>query len=71
VSHGSCSVSPASTSRPQTPMLVSGRSRDWLHKLRYPEEKTTDIVLALVEAVSNACEHMPIPQEILGEPTAW
>lgn len=44
---------------PQTPMLVSGRSRDWPHTLRYPEEKTTDIVLALVEAVSNACEHMP------------
>jgi anti-sigma regulatory factor (Ser/Thr protein kinase) len=38
-------------------MLVGGSFSDWLHELGWPQRERTDIVLALDEAVSNACEH--------------
>jgi anti-sigma regulatory factor (Ser/Thr protein kinase) len=38
-------------------MLVRGSFSDWLHELGWPQRESTDIVLALGEAVSNACEH--------------
>jgi anti-sigma regulatory factor (Ser/Thr protein kinase) len=38
-------------------MLVGGSFSDWLHELGWPEWESTDIVRALGEAVSNACEH--------------
>jgi serine/threonine-protein kinase RsbW len=40
-----------------TPMLVGGSFSDWLHELGWPQREGSDIVLALGEAVSNACEH--------------
>ncbi|WP_445190045.1 ATP-binding protein [Pseudonocardia sp. Cha107L01] len=40
-----------------TPKLVSGSFQEWLNELRWPQQEMPDIVLALGEAVSNACEH--------------
>jgi anti-sigma regulatory factor (Ser/Thr protein kinase) len=40
-----------------TPAAVRGGFREWLGELGWPEPEMTDIVVALGEAVSNACEH--------------
>lgn len=42
---------------PATPSLIRRAFRDWLGKLRWPADETTDLVLALDEAVANVVDH--------------
>lgn len=43
--------------RIQAPSLIRRAFRDWRGPLRWPADETTDLVLALDEAVANVVDH--------------